>query len=258
MNALVFTKTIARITLLEALRSRVAWVVVVMIGIALCTAAFLSQVAMIEVQEIQVATLAGLLRVSGSFLIAAFCITSVHREVNDKVMELYLSRASSRSDYYFGKLLGCATVGTIIVLAFGATLLPFASMSSVIAWSLSLTCEVLIIAAVSLFCAISIAQFTPAFAATAGFYALARSINAMQVIAATPLNVQESWSDVVLKWVIDAIALFMPALDKMTQTSWLVDALPPAAHLGAIAGQTALYLLLIGAASLVDLHRKSL
>jgi Cu-processing system permease protein len=258
MNVLTFSKTIARITLLEAIRSRVAGVAVVAIGIALATAAFLSQVAMIEVREIQVSIMAGLLRVSGVFLVAAFCITSVHREINDKVMELYLSRASSRSDYYLGKFAGCTAVALIVALAFGVALLPFAPVISVITWSLSLGCEVLIVAAVSLFCAISISQFTPAFAATAGFYALARSISAMQVIATAPVSVADTWTDTFLKWIVDAIALFMPALDKMTQTVWLVDAPPELSQLTSIAVQAVLYLLLIGTASLVDLHRKSL
>ena len=43
----------------------------------------------------------------------------------------------------------------------------------------------------------------------------------------------------------------------MTQTTWLLESAPGASTLSAIAGQAAIYLVLIGAAALFDLYRKN-
>ena len=254
---LIFSRTIARITLLEALRSRLVWVAVIAIGVAFGTAQFLSQVAMIEVAQIQVAIMSALLRVIGVFLLAAFCITSLVREANDKITELFLSQPAARWEYYLGKIAGCAGVAIALAAGFSAPLAIFAPIAQVAVWSASFAGELLIIAAISIFCAVSLTQVTSAFAATAGFYLLARSISAMQVIAATPIALEPSWTDAALKWIINAIALAMPALDRMTLTDWMLDRPPSATEISGLALQVLIYLLLIGAATLVDLYRRN-
>ncbi|OGT82294.1 MAG: hypothetical protein A3H91_17775 [Gammaproteobacteria bacterium RIFCSPLOWO2_02_FULL_61_13] len=254
---LIFSRTIARITLLEALRSRLIWVAVAAIGVAFGAAQFLSQVAMIEVAQIQVAIMAALLRATGVFLLAAFCITSLVREANDKITELFLSQPAARWEYYLGKIAGCAGVAMVLAAGFSLPLAIYSPAVQVTVWAASFACELLIIAAISIFCAVSLTQVTSAFAATAGFYLLARSISAMQVIAATPITLEQTWTDAALKWIVDAIALAMPALDRMTLTGWIIDQPPAASEISGVLLQTLVYLLLIGAATLVDLYRKN-
>ena len=254
---LIIGRTIARVTLLEALRSRLIWVAVVAIGLAFGLAQFLSQVAMIEVAQIQVAIMAALLRATGVFLLAAFCITSLVREANDKITELFLSQPAARWEYYLGKIAGCAGVAVVLAAGFSIPLAIFSPVAQVAVWGASFACELLIMAAISIFCAISLTQVTSAFAATAGFYLLARSISAMQVIAATPIALEQTWADETLKWIVDAIALAMPALDRMTLTDWMLDRPPSGTEISVLILQTLVYLALIGAATLVDLYRKN-
>ena len=254
---LIFCRTVARITLLEALRSRLIWVAVIAIGLAFGAAQFLSQVAMIEVAQIQVAIMAALLRASGVFLLAAFCITSLVREANDKITELFLSQPAARWEYYLGKIAGCAGVAVVLAAGFSIPLAIYSPVVQVAVWGASFACELLIIATISIFCAISLTQVTSAFSATAAFYLLARSISAMQVIAAMPIALEQSWTDEAFKWIINAIALAMPALDRMTLTDWLLEQPPSALEIAGLLSQTLVYLLLIGAATLVDLYRKN-
>ena len=256
-NVLVFSLAIARITFLEALRSRMIWIAIVAIGMAFGVAQFLSQVAMIEMAQIQIAILAALLRATGVFLIAAFCITSLARESNDKITELFLSQPAPRSLYYLGKISGYAGVALVLAAGFSACLAFYCPISQAAIWGASLASELMIVAAVSVFCAISLTHVTAAFAATAGFYLLARSIGAMQIIAATPITIESSWTDEVFRWIVDAIALVLPALDRMTLTAWLLDHAPTPWELSQMFFQTVLYLILIGAATMVDLYRKN-
>jgi hypothetical protein len=55
---------------------------------------------------------------------------------------------------------------------------------------------------------------------------------------------------------MDFISLFMPRLDLMAQTSWLVYGVGVSAHIPFILTQTIVYSLVLVLASLIDLHRK--
>src|SRR2546426_8475605 len=248
--------SLARATLLEAVRNRLLWLAVAVVVIAFGLAQFLNQVAITESREIQTALLAAALRVAAVFMVAVFVITSMVRESSDKVTELMLSLPAPRAIYFFGKFAGYAAVALILALLCALPLALFAHPGGLAIWAASLLCELLIVTAMSLFCVLSLTQVVPAFAAVAGFYLLSRSMAAMQIIAGAALQ-QPTLTDRVVNAIVELIALLLPALDRMTQTTWLLESAPGASTLGAIAGQTAIYLVLIGAAALFDLYRKN-
>lgn len=249
--------SLARVTLLEAVRNRLLWLVAAIIVIAFGFAQFLNQVAITETREIQAALLAAFLRVAAVFVVVTFAITSTVREFNDKVTELLLSLPARRASYFLGKFAGYALISVALALLCALPLALFAHPGGLAAWTVSLVCELLILTAVSLFCVLSLTQVVPAFAAVAGFYLLSRSMAAMQLIA-TPALQDPTVTDRVISAIVKLIALALPALERMTQTDWLLEnSAPSAAALGAILGQTAIYIVLIGAAALFDLYRKN-
>lgn len=257
MIPLHFIFTLAGATLLEAARNRLFWLAAIAVGVALGLAQFLNQVAITESLEIQVALLAALLRVTAVFIVATFIITSMVREANDKVTELMLSQPAPRSSYFLGKFAGYALVAVILALAFALPLALFAPTAGLMAWAASLMCELLIITSVSLFCVISLTQVLSAFAATAGFYFLSRSMAAMQVIAGASLTSEHTFADTAINWIVDAIALLLPSLDRMVRTDWLVNAGPGLGETLELLGQSTIYVVLIACAGLFDLHRKN-
>jgi ABC-type transport system involved in multi-copper enzyme maturation permease subunit len=248
---------IAGASLLEALRSRMLWLVGALVLLGLASAAFLRQVAIIEAAEIQAATVAALLRGGAVFLTAAFVVMSMVRESNDKVLELMLAQPWPRAAYLFGKFVGFALAAVLLAVLVSAPLALFAPAAPVLAWSLSLACELVIVTAMSLFCVITLTHVVPALAAVLGFYVLARSIAALQVIA-TAAGDSMAWSDRAANWLIQAIALVLPRLDQMTQAAWLVAAPPTAGALANVVVQTAVYTLLLLAAAQFDLQRQNL
>jgi ABC-type transport system involved in multi-copper enzyme maturation permease subunit len=248
--------SLARVTLLEAVRNRLLWLAAVVIVASLGLAQFLNQVAITESREIQTALLAAPLRVAAVFMIAVFVITSMVREFNDKVIELLLSLPAPRALYFLGKFAGYAAVALIVALLSALPLVPFANPPGLALWTASLFCELLIVAAIGLFCVLSFAQVVPAFAAVGGFYLLSRSIAAMQIIAGAPLQ-EPAFADRAVNVIVELIALLLPSLDRMTQTTWLLEPLPGADVFGGVLGQTAIYLLLICSAALFDLYRRN-
>jgi ABC-type transport system involved in multi-copper enzyme maturation permease subunit len=248
---------IARITLLEVARSRLAWLIGAVLLISLAMAGFLQQVAVIEAREIQVAIIAALLRACAVFFLVLFVVMSVVREANDKFFELVLSQAAPRASYLLGKFLGAAAAAALIALVMSLPIALFAPLARVPAWTLSLFGELLIMAAVSLFCVLTFTHVLTALSAAAGFYLLARSIAALQIIAATSEHTA-ALAPRIADWLIHGVALLMPRLDRMTQTGWLIDAPPDAGTLVSILAQTVIYVSLILSAALFDLYRQDL
>jgi ABC-type Na+ efflux pump permease subunit len=242
---------------MEAFRNRLLWLAAIVIAAGLGLALFLRQVAITESREIQTVVLAALLRFSSVFILATMVIASIVRESNDKVMELLLSLPHPRSRYILGKFAGYALVAVVLACVFSLPLALFAQAGGILAWMLSLSCELLIVAAVSLFCALSLTQMLSAVAAVAAFYLLARSISAMQIIAVASMAGTPSFADRTIAQVVDLVALVFPALDRMTETAWLLHGPPDSRALIGLLAQTAVYLVLIVAATLFDFYRRN-
>ncbi|MSQ72936.1 MAG: ABC transporter permease [Betaproteobacteria bacterium] len=249
---------IAHMTLLEAVRNRLAWLAAIVMLFALGLGLFLNQVAVTESLEIRITLVAAFLRVAAAFIVVAFAISSVVREANDKVTDLLLSLPTPRSSYFFGKLAGFALVSVAIAAILALPLLAFVQVTVLWPWAVSLAFEMLILASMSLFCALSLGQTVSAFAAVAAFYALSRSIAAMQIIASTGVQTEHTVVDNIIEAGVDGIGLLLPALDRMTLSGWLIDSPVSGVPFFLILGEALLYVALIGAASLFDLYRKSL
>lgn len=248
--------SLARATVLEAVRNRLLWLAAAIIGIAFGLAQFLNQVAITESRDIQTALLAAPLRVAAVFITAVFVITSMVREQNDKVTELLLALPAPRASYFFGKFAGYAAFAGMLALLSAVPLTLFAHSAGLALWTVSLLCELLIVTATSLFCVLSFTQVVPAFAAVGGFYLLSRSMAAMQIIAGASLQAP-TFTDRVVSGVVDLIAFVLPTLDGMTQTSWLLGPAPGVNALANTLAQTAIYLALLCSAALFDLYRKN-
>jgi hypothetical protein len=157
--------------LLEAPRSRMLWLVGVLS--VRCGRGFLRQVASSK-PRIQAAIIAALLRGCAGFLVAAFVVMSMVREFNDKVLELMLAQPWPRAVYLFGKFVGFSAAALALAAIVSLPLAFLAPPAQVAIWAFSLACELVILAAMSLFCVITLAHVVPALAAVLGFYVLGR------------------------------------------------------------------------------------
>jgi ABC-type transport system involved in multi-copper enzyme maturation permease subunit len=247
---------IARTTLLEARRSRVLWLVGALVLLSLGAAGFLKQVAIIEAGAIQAAVLASLLRACAAFLTAAFVAIAMVREFNDKVFDLMLAGPWPRGVYLLGKFVGFSTAAVALAVTVALPLAPFVPLERLALWTFSLACELIIVAAMSLFFVITLTHVVTALAAVLGFYVLARSIAAIQVMAGAAED-SSAWTDRAADWIVHGIALLLPRFDLMTRADWLVAAAPEPAILASVAAQAVVYTTLLVAAAQFDLHRQN-
>ena len=250
------TAILARLVLVEARRGGLPWLAAAGLAAALALAAFLSQVALTEGRSLQLAVVAALLRACAVFLVAVQVSASVMRERNDKGLELMLSLPLARSSQYFGRLAGFAAMAAALALLFALPLLVWASPGAVALWALSLALEGMLVAAAALFFAMTLAQPVPAIAATIGLYLLARSMAAIQAIAAGPLA-EPTLANRAARFGVDAVALLLPRLDAVTRTEWLLYGAPGAAAYATALGALAVYIVLLAAAGLFDFYRRN-
>jgi hypothetical protein len=255
-GSLSMALTIGRYTLIEALRSRVIVLVAFVLAAAAALAVFLRLVAITEVEQVQAAIIAALERLCAVFLLTTLVVSGVRREYDDRVVELILAHALPRASYVLGKGLGYGVLALCFAVAFGAPLLLFAPPLPVAAWTASLAGELCIVVTAALFSALSLRSVPAALAAVAGFYALGRSIDAMLIIAsASPEST--AWRDVAARWVSEALGLIVPHLDRMTESAWLAGPVLEAHAVLAALVQSAVYSLLLLAASFFDFQRQS-
>lgn len=247
---------IARYTVLEAWRNRLAITVAVAVALLFLLSVFVRELAVTESVRLQTALLASALRLASVFLIGLYILNGLTREFNDKVVELVLSLDLPRPAYLLGKFLGYAVVAAGVALIATVPLAFLASAGAAAAWGFSLALELLLVAAIAVFCITTFTQLLSAAAFVAAFYLLARSITAIQLMSTAGLVADGGTGQKLGEWLANAMAFVLPRLDTFTQTAWLMpEGLP--GGLGAIVLQSAVYVVLLLAAAMFDLYRKN-
>lgn len=244
-------------TLLEARRTRLPLLLAVAIALMLVLAFFVSELAVIESQRLQVSFYAAGVRLAGVFVVCAHVLGSMTREFNDKGIDALLALDLPRSHYILGKLGGLLAMAMLVAVLCGVPLVLQAPLSAVLQWTAALALELSLMAAFSLFGVIAFGQLMPAAALALAFYLLARSLTAIQLISTHPLSGAGTLSHEVGRWMVDALALVMPALDRWPQTAWLIDAPASATGLAMVLLQAVLYVALLAGAAMLDFQRRN-
>jgi ABC-type transport system involved in multi-copper enzyme maturation permease subunit len=272
--------TIARFTLLEAIRTRLLWIMLVILSLLFLGSVFVQHIAITETERLQIGFLAASARMAMVLILSLHLAGSVAREFNDKVVDLLLSLALPRAGYYLGKFLGFAGIAVAIAALATLTILTVALFDMVWAklithnsigtisalasgpalaqWGASLALELTLVAALTLFCVITFGQIMPAISFVIAFYLLARSISAVRLLSTSQLLAPSDWSNRAIAHLVDVLGWLLPDLDRFTSTAWLVDHTGTLGDLYLNAVQTLVYSSLLLGAGLFDLYRRNL
>ncbi|GGC10883.1 ABC transporter permease [Pseudoduganella buxea] len=247
-------RAIAAATVLEAWRSQLPWLLAGLAAVAAALAVFLHGVALVEAGPTRLALLAALLRLATAGIVATLAVAGTVREAQDKQAEQLLTLPIARAAWLCGRLAGFGAVALLPALLALAILLPATtSLWPALLWAATLLCELWIVAAFATFCALGLGNVAPALCATFGFYALARSLTALQLLGDTTAR---DAGTRLLALATDVVAWLLPRLDGFARTEWLLYGTGTPSDLGAVLVQTVLALLLLLAASLFDLYRR--
>jgi ABC-type transport system involved in multi-copper enzyme maturation permease subunit len=244
--------------MLEAWRSPLPWLLLAAVGCALAAAGFSASLALTEGARFRAALLGGGVRISWVFIFAVYVIGSLAREMNERGFEVALALEVDRNTWVLGKLAGFLLPALTAVLLLFPLLAVLATPAGAAAWCLSLALELAIVIAAALFFTLSLGSMPAATVLVAGFYLLARTIDALVLIASSsPLLAQGAWRDLA-SLAVEALSWLLPALGRFGQGTWLADQAPDASTLALMGMQCVVYVALLCAAALVDFHRRDL
>jgi ABC-type transport system involved in multi-copper enzyme maturation permease subunit len=249
--------TIARYTLLEALRTRLPALVLATLLALLAASFFIESISVTEGARFQAGFYAASMRLACVFIATLYVLVSVVRELNDKGLDVALALDLPRSHYILGKLAGFLAIAALIALAASLPLAWLAAPQAAMQWAISLGLELAIVVALALFCILTFSQLTPAASFVLAFYLLARSLTAIRLMGAHPLAGADTLSHQVIQFLVEILALIVPAFDAWTQTAWLVNEPASWSALLQLAAQAALYVALLAAAAMFDFYRKN-
>ena len=117
--------------------------------------------------------------------------------------------------------------------------------------------EASLVTAFAVFCITTFTQLASAATLVLGFYFLARSITAIQLMSQSTIVDTGPTADYAAL-LADAIAMVLPRLDAFAQTAWLIGAPASPLTMSGASVQTAIYIALLLAAAMFDLHRRNL
>ena len=248
---------IARITALEAVRSRFAWLVAGFAAAGCVLAVFAGELAITGTHGFRSGLLGAWLRWCAVFTACALAVSSTVGDIHDKGLDLMLSTSMPRGVYCAGKLAGFGAVALFSAGACALALVWFAPLPQTALWAASLALELLVVTAMGLLCTFTLAHVAWAMGTVLGFYVLSRSMAALQLIAHAPAAEPGSVAWTSIRVFLDALAYLLPDLDRFTESHWLIHGSGTIADLGFAAAQAAVYTALLGAAALFDLHRRA-
>jgi len=250
--------TIARVTLLEAWRTRLPLLAAAVLGFVWAGSLFIHGIAITESERMQWSFFAASARLASVFILALYITSSMVREFNEKGLELVLALDLPRSSYLLGKLGGFIGVAFLLALMAALPLVAFVPADVGAVWATSLFLELAIVSALSVFCIVSFNHVLPAFTLILGFYLLARTITAMRLMSETPLLGEMGGARPLLDFGVDALAYIVPALDRFAATEWIAAKSVDADVLGLIVLQTGVAVALLLSAALFDFYRREI
>jgi ABC-type transport system involved in multi-copper enzyme maturation permease subunit len=249
--------TIARYTLLEALRTRLPVLTLAAAVLLLAASFFVREIAITESARLQTGFYAAAMRLAAVFIAGLYILASMSREFNDKGLDAVLALDVPRAHYILGKLAGFLVLAALIAAIAGLPLVFLAAPAPALQWAVSLAFELAVVAAVSLFCIVTFSQLLPAASFVLAFYLLARTLTAARLMSAQPVSGADALSHQVMSWMVEALALVMPALDEWTRTAWLLDQAAAWPDIGMLLLQSTLYVALLAAAAMFDFYRRN-
>lgn len=249
--------TIARYGWLEAIRTRYLWSLIGILLVLLTASFFIRSIAITESARMQLGVFAALARGASVLLIALHVAGTSVRQFHDKETDLLFALDLTRTQYLVGRFLGYAAVSLLSAVLVGAVVAGLGAPAHLLAWCLSLALELMLISALTLFFIVTFVQIVPAVLFVCAFYLLARSLSALQLISHSPVFSGGDGFTGLGQQAVDGVAWVLPRLDQFTATVWLLEANAPVA-LGSVALQATLYIGLLLAAALFDLHRREL
>jgi len=195
-------------------------------------------------------------RLFGVVCLVLFVVTYVRRCFENRDIDYLLSRPVGRIRFILTHAAAFSALSLSAAILLGGTTVALETGNiheGVLLWWVSLAAEFIIMANVAMFFAFVMASSTACFLVIFAFYLLSRLMGEILGILA-----KGGGEGVVglLSKVMEMISIFVPRLDLMGQTKWILYGMPPDISFPFILGQCGVFVALVIGATCLDMHRR--
>lgn len=230
-----------------------AGVLVVTISLAV----FFGTSALIEKEYFAITFIGFGARLFGVTCLILFVVTFIRRSFEGRDIEYLLSRPIGRIRFVLTHAMAfsCLALLAAVLLGGVAVALSFSkqNVDGLLLWWGSIALEFIIMANVAMFFAFVMSSATACMMIVFTFYLLSRLIGEILGILA---NGTETGIMSLLAKIMEVISIFIPRLDMMGQTKWLIYGFPENIAFGFVAAQAVVFIAVVVAAAAVDMNRR--
>jgi hypothetical protein len=244
-----------RYILMAALRDRFFYAVFGVLVLVLSLSVFFGGSVLTEQDQFARSFAAFGFRLFGVASLVMFVVTYLRRAFEGRDVEFLLSRPIGRISFVLTHAAAFSFLGILCALLLGGAVILLergALNTSDFFWWASLAAEFVIMANVAMFFGFSMTSSTACLMTVLSFYLLCRLIGEILGI------LQKSASGLLqfLGKIMEAISIFIPRLDLMGQSKWVLYGIAPDISFPFLLGQCLVFVAVIIGAALLDMHRR--
>ncbi len=247
-----------RYILMAAGRDRFVWGLLGVLAITVSLSNFFGASVITEQNEFASTFAAFGFRLFGVTCVVMFIGTYIRRCFENRDIDFLLSRPIGRMQFVFTHAAAFSTLAILTALVMGGTILGLekhGAEAGFYLWWVSIMVEFLIMANVAMFFAFVITSSTACLLAIFSFYLLCRLMGDILGIMQNH-SVELQGKYLAMSKIMEAISMFIPRLDLMGQTKWLIYGPSSEITYAFLLGQGAVFASLIIAATAIDMHRR--
>ncbi len=247
---------LVRYILTAAVRDRLFISFILFLCVAVSISFFLGSAAVNETQQFSIVFAASGLRIATILSLILFVVFYLRRSFDSRDVEYLLSRPISRLQFLISHF---AAFFILSIFAAALVLVTIMAVSlgnidvSQLIWASSILVECVVMTTMAMFFAMVLTSAVSAILITMGFYVLARLIGQIHGIIENR-DMGEVFS--FLEKVMSGVSIFVPRLDLLGQSSWLIYGFENTINLSAIIIQCFIFCGLILVATYIDLSRR--
>lgn len=196
------------------------------------------------------------LRLFGVSILILFVTGFIRRSFEARDVDYLLSRPMGRVSFILTHAAAFSFLGLLAAVLLGGTVAALQIKylhEGLFMWWLSLGVEFMIMANVAMFFAFMISSTSACVMIIFAFYLLSRLMG--EIIGILQHGTDSGWS-MLLGKVMEVISIFIPRLDLMGQSGWILYGMPDNISLPFILGQGVIFLSLIICATIIDMKRR--
>ena len=249
----MISASLTKYVITAAFRDRLLVSMLVIFAIAISLSTFFGSAAINEKKEFTAVFAAGSIRMLNIFGLCLFVVFFIRRSFEAREIEYMLTRPIGRIKFLLSYAIGFSIIAVFFGLISGLCIYllePKSFSSGHIMWMFSICVENIIMVNAALFFAMILSSAATASFTVLGFYAVSRMMAELLGIIDASKQLTKSEG---LEMIVQFVSFFMPRLDMMGQTSWLLYGPSDQISYGFLFLQGAIYSALLLCAAMIDL-----